>query len=69
MKKTAVNVSYTHLDVYKRQAQSTVELLKQKENVELVLNEAVTEIYGEKKPTGITVSYTHLDVYKRQAHS
>ena len=36
-----------------RGAQSTVELLKQKENVELVLNEAVTEIYGEKKPTGI----------------
>lgn len=36
-----------------RGAQSTVELLKQKENVELVLNENVTEIYGEKKPTGI----------------
>lgn len=36
-----------------RGAQSTVELLKQKENVELVLNETVTEIYGEKKPTGI----------------
>ena len=36
-----------------RGAQSTVELLKQKENVELVLNETVTEIYGEKKPTDI----------------
>lgn len=36
-----------------RGAQSTVELLKHKENVELVLNETVTEIYGEKKPTGI----------------
>ena len=36
-----------------RGAQSTVELLKQKENVELVLNETVTEILGEKKPTGI----------------
>lgn len=36
-----------------RGAQSTVELLKQKENVELVLNETVIEIYGEKKPTGI----------------
>ena len=36
-----------------RGAQSTVGLLKQKENVELVLNETVTEIYGEKKPTGI----------------
>lgn len=36
-----------------RGAQSTVELLKQKENVELVLNETVTEIYGEKKLTGI----------------
>lgn len=36
-----------------RGAQSTVELLKQKENVELVLNETVTEIYGEKKSTGI----------------
>ncbi len=36
-----------------RGAQSTVQLLKQKANVEFVLNETVTEIFGEKKPTGI----------------
>lgn len=36
-----------------RGAQSTVELLKQKANVEFVLNETVTEIFGEKKPTGL----------------
>ena len=41
-----------------RGAQSTVELLKQKENVELVLNEAVTEIYGRTLAVdGVFVAY------------
>lgn len=36
-----------------RGAQSTVELLKKRENVEFVLKEQVTEIFGEKKIAGI----------------
>lgn len=36
-----------------RGARSTVELLKKRENVEFVLKEQVTEIYGEKKIAGI----------------
>lgn len=36
-----------------RGAQSTVELLKKRENVEIVLKEQVTEIFGEKKIAGI----------------
>lgn len=36
-----------------RGAQSTVELLKKRENVEFILKEQVTEIFGEKKIAGI----------------
>lgn len=36
-----------------RGAQSTVELLKKRENVEIILKEQVTEIFGEKKIAGI----------------
>ena len=54
-------VSYTHLDVYKRQypmrralASTTVKILQ----------ERLFKDYGT--PVRIAVSYTHLDVYKRQ---
>ena len=45
-------VSYTHLDVYKRQ----------------MVGASVADIRleGKQQVSGTTVSYTHLDVYKRQ---
>ena len=49
------SVSYTHLDVYKRQAYS-------KEKFEPCIPSCPHCIYN----MFITVSYTHLDVYKRQ---
>ena len=56
------SVSYTHLDVYKRQVQS---------GSKVVTNNLGLKIYSsEDKPVAKTirsVSYTHLDVYKRQA--
>ena len=55
-------VSYTHLDVYKRQCQNWTPAGK-----------ALSDHAGEPPPggrgtAGVTdpVSYTHLDVYKRQ---
>ena len=50
-------VSYTHLDVYKRQ-----EL-----NMALALQDAGRFRINVFKQRGEAVSYTHLDVYKRQA--
>ena len=72
-------VSYTHLDVYKRQALNDSE--SSRRGVNTWLNEQATrEIYLEVADKAITdggawsvmtgfnpVSYTHLDVYKRQA--
>ena len=61
-------VSYTHLDVYKRQAYNNIllqagndELGKRKEitGMEAEAIDGVMYSYG-------AVSYTHLDVYKRQ---
>ena len=54
-------VSYTHLDVYKRQGADLAEQL----------GEAVANIHGELTAYEVeddlaAVSYTHLDVYKRQ---
>ena len=48
-------VSYTHLDVYKRQA------LAQLDQIQRELGEAISGQDG-----AYPVSYTHLDVYKRQ---
>ena len=48
-------VSYTHLDVYKRQQLSHLTWLNEEQNVILL---------GK-----CAVSYTHLDVYKRQKES
>ena len=53
-----LTVSYTHLDVYKRQLQKQI------------VNYAKTRaVYVEYRKAGYSkksVSYTHLDVYKRQ---
>ena len=62
-----MTVSYTHLDVYKRQGKQILEWCKAGVTLTTVkdlIQKAVslqdlTEVY---KP----VSYTHLDVYKRQ---
>ena len=68
-----IPVSYTHLDVYKRQEQRgrrfqyDVEKGKYYTDFDcvpklLLINERLYEEYGYYE----TVSYTHLDVYKRQ---
>ena len=49
-----IPVSYTHLDVYKRQVQRCPELVFHSSWPGVVLD------------TSRAVSYTHLDVYKRQ---
>ena len=49
-------VSYTHLDVYKRQGKERKALTEQIQRTEKEIAEKLD------KP----VSYTHLDVYKRQ---
>ena len=51
-------VSYTHLDVYKRQLLWRSQRLHQKGRRDRFGNHAAAP-----------VSYTHLDVYKRQAYS
>ena len=53
---SAISVSYTHLDVYKRQELTLV----REDRVGLAAGESVV------LPRAWPVSYTHLDVYKRQ---
>ena len=56
-----IAVSYTHLDVYKRQDLTANRKIIQKEDLERLLrNEVKLQNYVDP------VSYTHLDVYKRQ---
>ena len=58
-------VSYTHLDVYKRQYKATSqnkEIQYQSINQSFRMVGSINEKHGNQ-----TVSYTHLDVYKRQA--
>ena len=52
-------VSYTHLDVYKRQQQTGDSYTKKGEDF--------WDNYPSSYNSTISVSYTHLDVYKRQA--
>ena len=54
---TSLSVSYTHLDVYKRQVQNITDFFLKGE----IPNEICYQC-EQKEP----VSYTHLDVYKRQ---
>ena len=55
-------VSYTHLDVYKRQKQCESHVCER--GTELAESRVPPDTWN---PVGIwAVSYTHLDVYKRQ---
>ena len=55
-------VSYTHLDVYKRQAEALGMTLPGAALVPATMR----DILQYARYAGRTVSYTHLDVYKRQ---
>ena len=64
-----VAVSYTHLDVYKRQVESLAPvqaMLKQLDNLASLCDEGVKLIMIGDANDVSPVSYTHLDVYKRQ---
>ena len=61
-----IAVSYTHLDVYKRQALArklNFDLLDVDSYIEDKAGCSIKQIFADK---GEAVSYTHLDVYKRQ---
>ena len=73
-KSTQKPVSYTHLDVYKRQDHGWIVRVLQKEKEKDVKKNQDEEINKEIVKSVISrgipvenVSYTHLDVYKRQA--
>ena len=67
-------VSYTHLDVYKRQVHKIIVVLEEILNVisSKSVNHTAVEGIASHDPVQLvsgkltTVSYTHLDVYKRQ---
>ena len=64
-------VSYTHLDVYKRQALCDEDCKKQKKVLATIISRkgSAPRGVGTKMlilEDGTPVSYTHLDVYKRQ---
>ena len=56
------SVSYTHLDVYKRQVYT---FLGDNSSLTFSTNFSLVS-KSSPYPTYISVSYTHLDVYKRQ---
>ena len=62
-----MSVSYTHLDVYKRQSQY------KDESIASQWKQEIKDCYSDKTQLideiidYVSVSYTHLDVYKRQA--
>ena len=53
-------VSYTHLDVYKRQTQPQL-ISSKNQTLALYRTRSSTDVFPLT-----SVSYTHLDVYKRQ---
>ena len=66
-------VSYTHLDVYKRQELDIIDGLKLRGVAASTFNLTdnptpvnTMTFYQAGSDTPVTVSYTHLDVYKRQ---
>ena len=67
----AGSVSYTHLDVYKRQQEAHLYLARRKKEDMKVIGEVVNEgrPTAEQTVREWPVSYTHLDVYKRQLPS
>ena len=61
------SVSYTHLDVYKRQAELRSRAEIQYEGYSKALNIEARAMIDIASKHIIPVSYTHLDVYKRQS--
>ena len=67
-------VSYTHLDVYKRQDLGITRLIPTLAESDAIKHGTLTNdeknryraIFYNRTATVTTVSYTHLDVYKRQ---
>ena len=62
-------VSYTHLDVYKRQPESSGISEKRKRTMDDEVRKQIFEDFKKMITTESVVgpvSYTHLDVYKRQ---
>ena len=64
-------VSYTHLDVYKRQVGdggTGILVLDHQHAVDHLVGDALVAVSGDDdiELRAGTVSYTHLDVYKRQ---
>ena len=66
--KKAAPVSYTHLDVYKRQTNNNTRLknmdMRKVKFAMMILAASLLTACGSSKKE--PVSYTHLDVYKRQ---
>ena len=65
-------VSYTHLDVYKRQSPLTAGLivfLKLYASLSVIaVPSFLNPARATANPIRVPVSYTHLDVYKRQTY-
>ena len=62
-----VPVSYTHLDVYKRQVLDHEKIDDCIDTIKDYAEDSIPVLSKDKHILGvITVSYTHLDVYKRQ---
>ena len=70
---TVIPVSYTHLDVYKRQRMLTAQKIPTPGTLEYRRTGSTRRYhpgYECKWATNtVAVSYTHLDVYKRQIYS
>ena len=64
---TAKPVSYTHLDVYKRQHDNSAPIQRRR-GASLSGHDGLGDPFQERErlDAGGAVSYTHLDVYKRQ---
>ena len=62
-----MTVSYTHLDVYKRQEEREVKgMKKDMDKIQFEYRYEVQELMKVIDKYVKPVSYTHLDVYKRQ---
>ena len=66
-----ISVSYTHLDVYKRQVENRVVGMKSRGVYETPGGTILMEAHDQLEElcldrATMAVSYTHLDVYKRQ---
>ena len=63
--RSARSVSYTHLDVYKRQSRTTVGFSQNGSDGSSQGSFTMVNVADSTN----AVSYTHLDVYKRQAYA